>query len=284
MTEAVMAPKLAGAPLLHELTAALKLDFFLLFSSLTAIAGGVGQVDTCAAGAFLGAFASRASPADGGVTTTIEWSPFEWDAWTLPTLPGGGTEPSLTSALQTSAIGAAAVADVFERVLAAGLPRVAVSPFDLGRVVEQTDAMTTARLAASIEVPRDSHARPRLAVAYQEARTATERTIAAVWAESFGLETVGVNDGFFDLAGNSLLAIQIVTRLRTALGVDLSIVALFDSPTVAGLAEHVDRLRDAGELQALLDEIEKLSPDDVEARLADADDGRDEPSPGRESR
>jgi acyl transferase domain-containing protein len=283
-TEAVMAPKLVGAPLLRELTADLKLDFVLLFSSLTAVAGGVGQVDTCAAGAFLGAFASRASAGDGGFTATIDWCPFEWDAWTLPTFPGRGTEPSLTSALQTSAIGAAAVADVFDRVLAAGLPRVAVSPFDLGRVLEQTDAMTTARLVESISAPRDSHARPRLAVAYQEARTATERTVAGVWAESFGLETVGVNDGFFDLAGNSLLAIQIVTRLRTALGVDLSIAALFESPTVAGLAEHIDRLLNAGELEALLDEIEKLSPEDVEARLADDDGPREGPSPGSESR
>jgi acyl carrier protein len=247
-------------------------------------------VDTCAAGAFLGAFAHRRAAGESGFTAAIDWSPFEWDTWALPTLPGGdgSVAPSMSSALQTSAIGAAAVASVLDRVLAAGLPHVAVSPYDLGRVIEQTDALTAARLVESIEPPRDSHARPQLAVAYEEPRSATERTIAAIWAESFGLERVGVNDGFFDLAGNSLLAIQIVTRLRTALEVELSMTALFDSPTVAGLAEHVDRLRGAGvagdDLAALLDEIEALSQEDVEARLGGVDGAGDGRAPEPESR
>ncbi len=64
--------------------------------------------------------------------------------------------------------------------------------------------------------------------------------------------------------------------------------ALFESPTVAGLAQHVDRLRGVGvagdELEALLDEVEALSPYDVETRLGEVDDAGDGLSPGSESR
>ncbi|MDM0053946.1 non-ribosomal peptide synthetase [Variovorax sp. J22R115] len=64
--------------------------------------------------------------------------------------------------------------------------------------------------------------------------------MAQVWQQVLGRARIGREDNFFDLGGHSLLATQVVSRLREALGVELALRALFESPTVAGLARHVD--------------------------------------------
>ncbi|MET0397710.1 MAG: amino acid adenylation domain-containing protein [Longimicrobiaceae bacterium] len=76
--------------------------------------------------------------------------------------------------------------------------------------------------------------------AYAPPRTATEETVAAIWAEVLGVGRVGIHEHFFDLGGHSLRAAQIVARLRGAFRVELPMGALFDAPTVAELAALVD--------------------------------------------
>ena len=70
---------------------------------------------------------------------------------------------------------------------------------------------------------------------YAAPRTDTEAKVAAIWAEVFALDRVGIHDDFFALGGHSLLAGRIAARIRQAYGVDLSLGALFDAPTVAEL-------------------------------------------------
>jgi amino acid adenylation domain-containing protein/non-ribosomal peptide synthase protein (TIGR01720 family) len=74
-----------------------------------------------------------------------------------------------------------------------------------------------------------------VAVEYVAPRTDTELTVAAVWADVLGVQRVGVNDDFFQLGGDSILSVRVVSRLRAA-GLTVTVKELFNTPTVAGIA------------------------------------------------
>jgi amino acid adenylation domain-containing protein/FkbM family methyltransferase len=73
-------------------------------------------------------------------------------------------------------------------------------------------------------------------------QTDTEHKLAAIWAELLDLESIGVDEDFFDLGGHSLLAIRAVSRVREKFEVNVSLRNLLESPTVAGLARVIDGL------------------------------------------
>ncbi|MCA1681619.1 MAG: amino acid adenylation domain-containing protein, partial [Actinobacteria bacterium] len=70
--------------------------------------------------------------------------------------------------------------------------------------------------------------------------------LADIWAAVLGAQRVGVEDNFFELGGDSILSIQVISRVRAALGVEVSLRSLFMSPTVAGLAGVIAAAIDAG--------------------------------------
>ena len=75
---------------------------------------------------------------------------------------------------------------------------------------------------------------------YVAPRTPTEVTLASIWIELLKLDKVGANDNFFHLGGHSLLATQMLSKLCSALGLELPLRALFEAPTLAELAQRVD--------------------------------------------
>ncbi|MCG5442013.1 SDR family NAD(P)-dependent oxidoreductase [Micromonospora sp. NIE79] len=73
--------------------------------------------------------------------------------------------------------------------------------------------------------------------------TELELAIARVWQDRLGVPEVGVDDDFFALGGNSLVAVQLIAAMRKATGVRLPMRSLFETPTVAGLAARIEELR-----------------------------------------
>ncbi|MDX6741628.1 non-ribosomal peptide synthetase [Actinocorallia sp. A-T 12471] len=85
----------------------------------------------------------------------------------------------------------------------------------------------------------------RPATAYRAPTTTTEEILCTLYAEVLGVGRVGVDHSFFHLGGQSLLAMRLISRIKSMLRVNVPISALFDAPTAAGLAVEVDRLRAA---------------------------------------
>jgi amino acid adenylation domain-containing protein len=100
-------------------------------------------------------------------------------------------------------------------------------------------------------LPAPGHDRPELEEGYQAARTPIEDKLAAIWKEVLRVDQVGVHDNFFDLSGHSLQATQMISRAQKAFHVEIPLRVLFDSPTVSGFAERVERLLEDGQSSTL---------------------------------
>jgi natural product biosynthesis luciferase-like monooxygenase protein len=77
---------------------------------------------------------------------------------------------------------------------------------------------------------------------FEPPATAVEKKLAELWSELLDIRRIGRGDNFFESGGHSLLAMQLVRRIRTSFGVDLPLKNLFEHPTVAGLGEAIDAL------------------------------------------
>jgi amino acid adenylation domain-containing protein len=101
-------------------------------------------------------------------------------------------------------------------------------------------------------LPQPEQARPSLGGEYVAARTAAEEVLAGIWSVVLRVEQVGARDNFFELGGHSLLATQVMSRVREAFGVEVAVRALFEHPTVEGLARAIEEALQAGQdVQAL---------------------------------
>ena len=110
--------------------------------------------------------------------------------------------------------------------------------------------------------------RPKLRSQFVAASTEVEQSVSAIWAALLGIEEVGIHDSFLELGGHSLLAIQLVSRVRSEFGVELTVREVFETPTVAGLANSIERaMNESRELARLVADLEQLSDDEVQAQL-----------------
>ena len=93
-------------------------------------------------------------------------------------------------------------------------------------------------------LPEPETIRPRLGGLYVPPRSPLERSVAELCSEILHVGTIGVDDNLFDLGGNSLLAMQIVSRVTRTFQVDMSLPRFYQSPTIASISAVITEMRE----------------------------------------
>lgn len=242
----VISPKVRGALVLDALLDISALDFFVLCSSVISLQGGTGQVDYCAANAFLDALAHQ-HHARANILS-INWCAWQEVGMSVNTKVPDDLKERREHRTKLG-ISPDEGKEVFSRILAGDLPQVIVSPQDFESMTalhsdkSQIAAPEGGRTTAA---PEPLHARPNLHSTFVAPADPTEQTIAEIWAQNLCIEKVGIHDNFFDLGGHSLLVAQIVNQLRSAFQMYLPISCLFESPTVHLLSQTIQAGRNQG--------------------------------------
>lgn len=227
----VLAPKVAGTLVIADLLNDTPLDFFVLFSSIRSLQGGVGHSDYCAANAFLDVFARYKSLNDGTLVQSINWGGWSEAGMSVDYVRERNLNPE---ELLDNGISSAQGVEALCRVLEQSLPQIIVAPDDLETLLADSKQGAQPNTAAK-SATRAVHHRPRLKDAFVPPQTETEQLIADFWRELLGIETIGIHDNFFELGGDSILSLRIVARANQA-GLTLRPNDIFKHQTVAELA------------------------------------------------
>ncbi len=122
----------------------------------------------------------------------------------------------------------------------------------------------------ALPVPEQRHSEPE--TAFVTPQTPIEKELANIWSEVLNIEQVGIYDNFFDIGGHSLIATQLMSRVRTRLGVEIPLRELFGSPTIKELSEIVELALVANssspKIDEMLDLIEGIDEDEAQKIFA----------------
>jgi acyl carrier protein len=252
----VLAPKVAGAWNLHTLTASLELDFFVLFSSVAAVLGSLGQGNYCAANAFLDALAHHRR-ARGCHALSIDWGP--WSEVGLAARPDRGGR---LAQLGVGSITPGEGIRILEALLGEELPQVTVVPIDWARLAEHDPGLAARPLVAELlaggraagaaraaSATRAAADRRALAVAAPEERAPRmEAYLAAQIARVLGIAPtrVDLDQPLNGLGLDSLTGSELKTRIEVDLGVVVSMVDVLQNPTIRELAVRLVGRLEAG--------------------------------------
>jgi acyl transferase domain-containing protein/acyl carrier protein len=278
LADAVLAPKVKGVLALDAILKDFKIDFLVIFSSISAILGEFGQADYCAANAFLDAYAHSRNGDGSRITMSINWPAWK-EVGMAVDMASSHMVPDQVKALLLeeleSGMASAEGLEAFNRILSnPSSPQVIVSTKDIWAAIERAKSVARTRILealAQLEFTRASHPRPNLQSPYVAPRNESEEIIAAICQRLLGIDEVGVYDNFFDLGGHSLLANMLVTQMREAFQVDLPLSTLFDAPTVAELAEAVSGVQveqEDTEKMEILKMLAQLSEEEIETEIS----------------
>lgn len=272
MAASILAPKVQGTRVIESIFKDYGLDFLVLCSSLTSILGGLGQIDYCAANAFLDSFAKYNTDANDTFTISINW-----DAWQEVGMAANAVVPLGFGAIDVEGelasrefdkIDAESTInrpsqrlfldgilpnqgrDVFFRVLSRNTsPQIAVSTKELNGLIQEASKFTQKQILEEMLIHQPlAYPRPNVQTPFVAPRNQTESTIAEALQQLLGISEIGIHDDFFELGGHSLLALQLISRVREFFSVEMKMRSLFEAPTVAGLSEMVEQLLEEGNI------------------------------------
>src|SRR5215211_3925952 len=168
--------------------------------------------------------------------TPTRWLAASWDTWacTLKRIEGG-----IGAAMVAHSMSTEEGLDALDRMLANPQPSLVVAAGGLDDRLPRAATMADPVPGSGERFPR-----PELPQPYSAPLTGTERSLAGLWSDVLGIEPVGTRDNFFDLGGNSLVALQMLALVKKRFGIAIPTVTLFEAPTVHTLAKILDEQRD----------------------------------------
>jgi non-ribosomal peptide synthase protein (TIGR01720 family) len=243
MANSVLAAKVRGTLVLEKVLKNSNLDFFVFCSSQTSVLGHFGQLDYCAANAFLDTYAHYCACKSSQPTVSISWGPWQV-GMEVETVVRDEIKQMLMleEANLKFGIKPQEGIDAFHRALESNSPHIVVSTQDFLALVEQSKSFQMEEklsileeklVSANITVP--NHPRPDLENDYVAPRNEVEENLAKIWQQRLGIDQVGINDNFFELGGDSVLAIQVIAKANQ-LGFKLTAQQMFQHQTIAELA------------------------------------------------
>jgi len=212
-----------------------KCDFCLLTSSLSSVLGGLSFASYSAGNIFMDAFAQKHSQ-----ISAVPWISVNWDAWQFGNK--AGRRSGLGANLAELAIKPEEGKEVFRRILSmVSMPQLVISTGKLQNRIERWVALESAPdIKSSKKTELSSkHLRPDVSAAYVAPRNENEQAVAEIWQELLGIQRIGIYDNYFELGGDSLLATQIIYRIRDKFKVEISLDNFFEDASVYALTEII---------------------------------------------
>jgi acyl transferase domain-containing protein len=272
--ESMFSSKVEGLYALAKAFAGHELDFGLMTSSLSPILGGLGFVAYSAANLFMDAFTHHVNKFKG-----LPWRTINWEGWhqqeiedeEFSKLVGNHFGSQQAQLVMTDK----EVTDSFQQVLAAqAATQLIIATADLDLRINQWVKLESVREAQSLS---DAESLSISADRQHPSNTSAaegdevEQTIVAMESALLGIENIGIHDNFFEMGGSSLLAVQLISRLRDAFQQQIPLGVLFSNPTAAALAEVIrarqPKEEELEELTSLLAEVEGLSDEELQQRI-----------------
>lgn len=245
-SEEVIKPKILGTRILNQLLSNEQLDFFVLCSSLNTLTGGFGQAGYCAANAFLDLFAAYNTYFVGKPTSAINWD--TWNGVGMASRVNIGGKPGeLWKKNLEDAIKPQEGVKVFEYAINSNpLPRTVVSTRELGEWISYNNDFykglndTGEDAKERLDYQKPLHQRPQLATPFAPPRSQMEERLAGIWERILGIERIGINDSFFELGGNSLIGVQLVSELKKEFDMDIPLVSLYEGPSISSIGALIE--------------------------------------------
>ena len=225
-------PKLNGAINLLDIATRYSIPNVILFSSASAVLGGIGELEYCAANYALDLLAQEANSSNLRVIS------INWGAWDYVGMRHQHkTNFSINNNHEVLTINESL--SLFDQCLNVSISNVAAIPFkfsELRRIYESNFKEVLRKQSLSIDKPIKK--RPRASYDYQGPVTELEKKICVIWGNHLGINEVGVDDNFFDLGGNSLMALGMKHEIEEVIQCELNLESLVRCQTVSALLRH----------------------------------------------
>ncbi len=222
----LLSPKVKGINNIYHSFKEKKVDFVVVTSSLASVLGGLGFCSYSAANLYMDHFVQS-----NGLSN--------WRSLQLSEMAFSKEEIEKEESPQRSAIKPNEIAELLEWSLNINQPLLAVTVFSLADRLDKLSKVSNASKQFN-DLQFAKSERPELENEYQKPITETEKKLASMFEDFFGIERIGTDDNFFELGGDSLKAMMVLKKIKAIYNITLSIKDIFAKPNIRLLSIEID--------------------------------------------